>query len=161
MAWTPPRTDWANGELVTAADLNAIGENLAALQSLTALENRPIAAGITTRWIESRSRVFVDVDSSAFNLTITTSGGDVLVTFSGSVDHDAAAKGYYDVEVDGTRIGGSSGIRQDKEIDQVVLMFTHLIQDLGAGAHTFKLQWKTNTGVLQMAPYSQFWVREI
>ncbi len=28
MPWTPPKTNWTNGELVTADDLNAMGENL-------------------------------------------------------------------------------------------------------------------------------------
>ncbi len=32
MAWTTPKTDWSNGELVTADDMNAIGENLASLK---------------------------------------------------------------------------------------------------------------------------------
>lgn len=155
MAWATPKIDWSNGELVTATDLNAIGENLAGLQ------NRATAVGITTRWIESRTTTFADVDSDNFNLTITTMGGDVLVAFSGSVDHDEDARGYYDIEVDGTRLGASSGIRQDKKIDQVVVTFTHLIQGLDAGSHTFKLQWRTNTGELEMAPYSQFWVREL
>ncbi|MCY4020248.1 MAG: hypothetical protein OXG39_12650 [Chloroflexi bacterium] len=34
MAWTTPKTDWNTGELVTAADMNAIGENFAALKNL-------------------------------------------------------------------------------------------------------------------------------
>ena len=33
MAWTTPKTDWAVGELVTAEDMNTLGENLAALKS--------------------------------------------------------------------------------------------------------------------------------
>ena len=32
MAWTTPKTDWAVGELVTAEDMNTLGENLAALK---------------------------------------------------------------------------------------------------------------------------------
>lgn len=34
MAWTIPKTDWNNGDLVTADDMNAIGENLAAVRNL-------------------------------------------------------------------------------------------------------------------------------
>ena len=34
MAWTTPKTDWAAGELVTTEDLNAIGENLAAVDGV-------------------------------------------------------------------------------------------------------------------------------
>ena len=36
MAWTTPKTDWTTGELVTAADMNAVGENLAADKHLQA-----------------------------------------------------------------------------------------------------------------------------
>ena len=32
MAWTTPKTDWTTGELVSAEDMNAVGENLAALK---------------------------------------------------------------------------------------------------------------------------------
>ena len=41
MVWTTPKTDWATGELVTAADMNAVGENLAALAA-------PVSAGFRT-----------------------------------------------------------------------------------------------------------------
>ena len=32
MAWTTPKSDWTDGDLVTADDMNAIGENLASLK---------------------------------------------------------------------------------------------------------------------------------
>ena len=157
MAWTTPKTDWATGELVTAEDMNAVGENLAQLGNVRSA----VAVYTTTERISTASRTFVDVDSINLNLTITTTGGDVLVQFSGSVDHDHSALGYYDVEVDGARLGGANGIRTDKYVDGVVVTFSHLIQDLSAGSHTFKLQWRTNTGRLHIEPHSQFWVREI
>ena len=37
MAWATPKTDWAAGELVTTEDLNAIGENLAAVDGVFSL----------------------------------------------------------------------------------------------------------------------------
>lgn len=155
MAWTTPKTNWATGELVAASDMNAIGENLALLGNLQK------AVGTTTARISSTSKIFVDVDSSNLNLTITTSGRDVLVQFSGTVNHDGGAKGRYDVEVDGTRLGGVDGLRWDTEHNGMVLTFSHLVQNLSAGSHTFKLQWRTHGGTLNIYPYSQFWVREI
>lgn len=157
MAWTTPKTDWATGELVTAADMNVLGENLAALRRLST----EIAICTTTERIMSSSHSFVDVDADNLNLTLTTSGGIALVQFSGTINHDTGARSWFDVEVDGVRQGGSDGIWINYGFDIVSLNFTHLIQNLSPGSHTFKLQWKTNTGRLNMEPYSQFWVREI
>ena len=50
------------------------------------------------------------------------------------------ALGRIDVEVDGSRIGDSeNGIWRSHDDDRFV-SFTHLVQDLSAGSHTFKLQ---------------------
>ena len=157
MAWTIPKTNWATGELVTAEDMNAVGENLAELGNLRST----VAVYTTTERITSTPRDFVDVDADKLNLTLTTSGGDVLVQFSGTVNHDSSARSWFDVEVDGERQGGNDGIWMNFGLDFISLNFTYLIQNLSAGAHTFKLQWKSNTGRLNMEPHSQFWVREI
>ena len=71
MAWTTPKTDWATGELVTAADMNAVGENLAVLGNppKPATLERPVSSTKGSR------NDFVDVDSDNLNLTITTTGG--------------------------------------------------------------------------------------
>ena len=103
MAWTTPKTDWATGELVTAEDMNAVGENLAALKNLST------AVYTTTENIQLTSRDFADVDSDNLNLTITTGGGDVLVHFHGPV-YVPRISAYFDVEVDGTRQGGDAGL---------------------------------------------------
>ena len=85
MAWTTPKTDWTTGELVAAEDMNAIGENLAALRTLA------IAAYTTTAHIafpsSGNGSAFADIDSDNLNLTLSTSGGDVLVHFYGSMKH--------------------------------------------------------------------------
>ena len=44
MAWTTPKNDWAAGELVTAEDMNSVGENLAALR----FSSSAVAAYTTT-----------------------------------------------------------------------------------------------------------------
>jgi len=162
MAWTTPKTDWTTGELVSASDMNAIGENLAALRSLSATA----AVYTTTRGIEINSNTFVDVDRDNLNLTVTTAGGDVLVHFHGSVHLNRAEGVYFDVDVDGSRQGGSDGILRSyfnayqSGDTYEALSFTRLIQNLSAGSHTFKLQWKTR-GTVPLRPGAQFWVREI
>jgi len=71
MARTTPKTDWETGELVAASDMNAIGENLAALDNV----RETVATYKTSAEIGDTSRTFVDVDSSNLNLSITAAGG--------------------------------------------------------------------------------------
>ena len=151
MAWTTPKTDWETGELVAASDMNEIGENLATLkQPATAVYT-------TTENITDRSRnSFADVDSN-FNLTLITTGGDVMVHFHGSLSYGDRK---FDVEVDGSRIGDSNhGLWSTHPHDYQVSL-THLIQGLSAGSHTFKLQSKGGDS-RTLRTGTQFWVREI
>ena len=159
MAWTIPKTDWNNGELVSADDMNAIGENLAALKRPSAA----FAAGATKTDITANAGDFRDVDSDNLNLTITSTGGQVLAHFHGLVWRPYDKGGYYDIEVDGTRQGDTYGIlrtfaQHGGGYDN--LGYTHLIQNLSAGPHTFKFQWKV-VKTLQLKAGAQFWVREI
>ena len=163
MAWTTPKTDWAIGELVTAADMNAIGENLRILRS------RESAAYTTPSNISARSNAFSDVDDENLNLTITTTGGDVLVHFSGWASRTGSNSrdhaGYYDVAVDENRLGDNDGIlRVGLESGRKFVSFTHLLQDLSAGSHTFTLQWKNDVqhhNYHNLQAGAQFWVREV
>ena len=160
MAWTTPKTNWATGELVTAEDMNAVGENLAALK------NRQKNAVVTVADLQATSRSFVDVDSDNLSLEISVAGGDVLVHFHGSIRCERARAAYIDLEVDGTRQGGDDGIVRSRNwISQNgylhdSMSFTRLIQGLNAGSHTFKLKWKTE-GLITLYAGAQFWVREI
>jgi len=152
MAWTTPKTDWATGELVSASDLNAVNENLAALK------NPATVVYTSTEDIAVPNHsTFTDIDSNKFNLTITTTGGDVLVNFDGAATtHDFRI----DVEVDGTRQGDVEyGLRRGGSYaHNEFVSFTRLVQNLSAGSHTFKLQGKFNTTLRAGA---QFWVREV
>ena len=152
MAWTTPKTDWETGELVAASDMNAVGENLAALKA-------PATAVYTSTEdiaVPNHS-TFTDIDSNKFNLTITTTGGDVLVNFDGA---STANDFHIDVEVDGTRQGDvNHGLRRGGAYaHNEFVSFTRLIQNLSAGSHTFKLQGKRDTTLRAGA---QFWVREV
>ena len=150
MTWTTPKTDWATGELVTAEDMNAIGENLADLKT-------PVAtAYVTTAATHiANSSDFADIGSN-FNLTIDTAGGDVLVHFHASINE---AWIMLDVEVDGVRHGdATTGIRSGG-VSREFVSFTRLIQGLSPGTHTFKLQARNAPATIQ--PGAQFWVREL
>ena len=152
MAWTTPKTDWATGELVSADDLNAIGENLALLR------NPPTALGTLPVRVETGSAVYIDVHSN-FNLELTTTGGDVLAVFSGTVDHDSTrdARAQFAIEVDGVLQGDWS----DEAINKVGTTFAFLVQNVSPGTHTFKLKWRAYNRDIQVGAQAQFWVREI
>ncbi len=161
MAWTTPKTDWETGELIAASDMNEVGENLATLK------NPATAIYTTTEEIRVIGNEFSDLDSTNLNLTITTTGGDVLVHFDGAMTRNVSvSRCHFDIDVDGTRQGGDDGLTH---IDlhhgdrRHSLSFDRLIQGLSAGSHTFKIQWKGNHAGrgLILYPDAQFWVREI
>ncbi|MCY4020246.1 MAG: hypothetical protein OXG39_12640 [Chloroflexi bacterium] len=159
MAWTTPKTDWSTGELVAAADLNAIGANL------VALKNPAKAVYTTTAEIIGRTETFADVDSN-MRLALATTGGDVLVHFHGSMENVDPYNTmlYCDIDIDGTRQGAEFGIsRAHIDAHDKAVSFTHLIRNLSAGSHNFKLQWKIEkqTVGVRLFAGAQFWVREI
>lgn len=158
MAWTTPKTNWTTGELVTAQDMNAVGANLAVLK------DPATALYVTSADAYAAIATFADIDSTNLSLEITTAGGDVLVHFCGVMKGKYSSIDIYlDIDVDGNRLGGDKGIlavwmpRQHQ-----VVSFSRLIQNLSAGSHTFKLQWKNDglNGTYLIAG-AQFWVREI
>lgn len=152
MAWTTPKTDWATGELVSASDMNAVNENVAALK------NPATAVYTLTEDMAFPNRSdFTDIDSNKFNLTITTTGGDVMVHFHGVTTRPDFK---IDVEIDGTRQGHADhGLRHGGgHADNELMCFTRLVQNLSAGSHTFKLQGRWDTTLRAGA---QFWVREV
>lgn len=172
MAYTSPRT-WVAGETVTAALLNThLRDNLIALKDPpTDSYNVNEASDYNTT-----STTFVDIDATDLALTITTTGGDVLVGFSGSIEENTGALEfvYLDVAVDGTRRGGDDGILMignTVSTEPQVMSFVYLVTGLSAGSHTFKLQWKVSAGgdatmwagagTSEKDVHPQFWAREV
>lgn len=127
------------------------------------------------------STTFVDIDATNLSLTITTDGGDVLVGFYGNVAQTsgALARLYFDLDVDGARFGGDDGMvaivttSNDAASDaHRPVSFVALLDNLSAGSHTFKLQWKVELGTAPYTLYAasgtsplnthgQFWVKEL
>jgi hypothetical protein len=172
MSWTQPKT-WTNEPLV-AGDLNThLRDNLEALKE-------PPSASYTLNEsadYSTTSTSFGNVDGTKLSLTITTSGGDVLVAFHGYVRAGTNADQLYlDVEMDGARLGGDDGIiaanraASGSNPTRGAIGFVRLITDLAAGSHTFKLQWKVSGGTGELYAgagtsgvdlHPQFWVREV
>ncbi|MCY4021347.1 MAG: hypothetical protein OXG39_18210 [Chloroflexi bacterium] len=162
MAWTTPKIDWNNGELVTADDMNEIGGLLKKLMAPLA-----VASYTTPSDIVATPRDWSDIDSDNLNFTLDTTGGDVLAHFQGVI-HDETHRGHtvgFNLEVDGVRQRGSNGIVSaglDNDRQNVPIAFTELIRNLSAGTHTFKFQWRSNQErAVRLKKGAQFWVREI
>lgn len=165
MAWTQPKT-WTS-EPLTSGDLNThLRDNMEALKDPP---GDSYVADESTNY-STTSTSFVDVDSTNLSFTITTNGGDVL--FHGHWTASLTAGfAFYDIEVDGVRVGGDDGIvRHSTGSGSETLSFTRLITGLSAGSHTFKMQWRTTSGTITMYAgagtsnndvHPQFWVREV
>lgn len=158
MARTTPKTDWSTGDLVAAGDMNAIGENLAALQ------DPPTASYTLAARIEaSTGGIYGDVGGTDFTLTLTTTGGDVMVHFDGVLQRYSSrdTDNCFDVAVDEVRQGGDDGlVRSRVQGARINVSFTRVIQNLSAGVHTFALKVK-NWERIYIYPGAQLWVREI
>lgn len=144
--WTTPRADWQVNEVVDATDMNAIGENLTALKSPPSVQvNLNESADYTTS-----ATTFVDVDASRLSATLTTNGGDLLVTFCGTLYTSSATSINigFDIAVDGIRHAGDDGamLVTVNNVFAANASFVVWIPNLAAGSHTVKLQWKTNSG---------------
>lgn len=138
MAYTTPRT-WTE-ELVTASLLNEqLRDNMVALKDPpTDAHDINEGADYTTS-----ANTWADIDSTDLSSTITTTGGDVLLWFVGTVNV-TSGRGHFDFTVDGTRVGGDDGLVRTPGASVVAIVpLIYLVRDLAAGQHTFRVQWKS------------------
>ncbi len=170
MAWTAPKT-WSVGETLTSSDMNTqIRDNMVALKEPpTDLYEVNEGSDYTTAQTS-----FVDVDATNLKLTITTTGGDVLIGFYGMFSFAAIINTVFlNVTKDGTVIVADDGIQavQVRHVDhRPAVSFCYLLTSLGAGTYEFRLQWKVTgstvtlyagAGTANADIHPQFWVREI
>ena len=135
---------WAS-VLVTVAQFNEqIRDNMLALKDPPFdVVNVNEGADYTTT-----STSFVSIDDAGdpdFSLAITTGGGDVLVSFCGTLTNNSGIN-YLDFTVDGTRFGLDDGIVRMQGAVANAVAFSVWVEGLAAGAHTFVLQWKVSAG---------------
>lgn len=169
MAWTTPKT-WSS-EPLTSIDLNTyVRDNQNHLKDrLDSSVSRVISGA---QLLSTTANAFVDVDANKLALTLTTHGGDVLLGFTGTVQHNiSSATTSFNVavnEVDYIGDDGVIGIVNAGTRDTVKnkpISFVMLITGLGAGSHSFKLRWKTSIGNTAsmdvVALHPQFWAKEI
>lgn len=170
MAWTAPTTQ-TTGTLITASVWNTdLTDNLAELKDPPS-DNYELNEGSN---YTTSSTTFVDIDGTNLALTLTTNGGDVMVSFHGSILVTGAYLAYLDVDVDGARDAGDDGMLLYELFNARAkpMVFTRLITGLAAGSHTFTLQWKVSSGAAVATLYAgagtanydvhpQFWAREV
>jgi len=148
MSWTEPRT-WAVGEIVTSNLLNEqLRDNLTVLKSTNSTQyTLDESVDYTTN-----STSFVDVDATKLSLSLTTTGGDVLVGFMGLVKNSSNYWMWFDLDVDGNPYAGDDGITgiYSQASENKPVGFTVLLTDLSAGNHTIKLQWKAQNGTVTL-----------
>lgn len=179
MAWTAPTTR-STGELITASIWNTdLVDNLVMLKDPPS-ENYEADEGSD---YTTTSTSFTDVDAGTgantkFRRDITTFGGDVMVSFHGSLTANGGAstnRVWFDVSLDGSQVGGDGGFLAIHAFStlavKIPFSFVRLITGLAAASHTFKLQWKVTSGVTATLDagagtangdiHPQFWVREV
>lgn len=147
MTWTTPKT-WTT-EPLTSLDMNThIRDNLNALKSPPTVDATPNANNSIT------ATTFVDVPNTT--LTLTTTGGDIVVGWTGIFLADVGGSITAAVRFDGTdyTIGLSSAG------GFVPMCGTRLFRTVGAGTHTITLRVRVTSGTGQIQVY-QVWAREI
>jgi hypothetical protein len=158
MAWTAPKT-WTT-EPLTSTDLNThLRDNLNALKEPPTDTHKVDQVGNYTNALSG----WRDVDATDFALTLTTTGGDVLVGLTANAQNSSGTI-LFDVEVDGVRWAGDDGLVYVASGGAVPLTINLLVTGLNAGAHTIKLVWSRSAGTANLfagSIHGQFWAREV
>lgn len=170
MTWNAP-TSRSTGELITAAIWNAdIVDNLLALKSPPGTN---YVADESSNYTTT-STSFTEVDATNLALTMTTTGGAVFVGFHGVLTvstHPMTV--FFNVDQDGSPVAADDGIMLITSFTTGTVhpvSFVRQISAPAAGSHTYKLQWKVNTGTGTLYAgagtstrdlHPQFWVREL
>lgn len=169
-AYSEPSTI-STGTLVAAADWNELVNDIIALKDPPS-DNYEADEGAD--WTTTNT-TFGDIDDtgSEFTLSITTTGGDVMVGLVGSAEMSTSAQHVsFNLDVDGSPEAADDGLFGSTGPSAVPfnVSFTYLVTGLTAGAHTIKLQWKvsggtatfyTGAGTTDLDYHPQFWVREV
>jgi hypothetical protein len=122
------------------------------------------------------STTLVAVDTTNLRVSLTTTGGTVELFFEGKIDHSATAAIGFDFHIDGTtwhynNLGFYAGaIETAAGTPSRMTNLSAMIDGLSAGAHTFDLGWRTNSGTATLNSNTGatltsvpviFWGREI
>ncbi len=175
MSFTTPKT-YATGESLTAAELNQYQRD-----NIVALKDPPTDSHIVNEGSDytTTSTSFVVIDSTDLSLQITTTGGDVVIAFNGTVRQaTSGATVHFEVfkDTDGggfVAIAGEDGMALTQATTtnaNNTVAINWLLTGLAAGIHTFRLYWKVSAGTATLWAgtgsgdkdiHTNFWIREI
>jgi hypothetical protein len=144
MVWTTPAT-WSTGETVTAAKMNLhIRDNLNALFTPN-YGNGDYTSGANNT---TTSTSFAVVDATNITFNVTSAGGMYWLGFSGQVfGSTGAVIPYFDIAVDGTRIGDATIGLARGSLGTGATAFTVIAPTvLSAGTRTITLHWRVSSG---------------
>ena len=163
MPWTTPKT-WIS-EVLTSDDMNTyLSDNTQYLYdeiTYSPAEYTYTRSGAVNYTTTSES--LVDIDDPNMVATITTDGGDVRVTFAGTIFRTGgtAMNAFIAVLYD-----GNPYIPIQVELDTTDnVSFSYVFNNVSAGSHTFRMRWRRQiggTGTLKLyGQYAHFSVREL
>lgn len=171
MAWGTVAA-FTDSEVVTHTKMNQLCSNIDYLRNANkATTFLGLGPELTTT-----STSFVSMGAN-FEKTITCTGRPLLVLLQGSVRVTGAAAelGRFDIEVDGSRIGGTtaglSTVGRQAFAGSVVAVTPYLasigaiITGLSAASHTIKMMWNVDSGGTLRIGYGnaaiRFYVKEL
>lgn len=158
MAWTTPKT-WSS-EPLTSTDLNTyIRDNQTYLKERVDAEAKQYIR-TSGDYTTTSGGAMVDMDTTNMNLTITTTGGDVQITFAGYGSNSNTAIIVIGFRVDDTTDYEIVTEEISNSNEEANLSSTYILTGLSAGSHSFKMRWRCNGGTMY-AGSMLFDVREI
>ena len=162
MAWTTPKT-WVS-EVLTSNDMNTyLSDNTQYLyDQLTAglAEYTYTRAGAVD--YSTTSTTAVDIDATNMVATLTTSGGDLLVNFTGSIYRGGGTA--QDIAVAVLLDGTTYQLYQRLDAGSFNVSFTRVFNGVSAGSHTLRMRWRltvSGTTMTLNGLHSHFSIREL
>lgn len=147
--WTTPIT-WNVDQLVTNTDLNEqLRDNL---DYLLSPNHERILRDNSGTYSLTNVTTFQDIDATNLSIDLETHGGPVWVHFQAiAYTSGTAVLGYFDIAVDGTRIGtaftlGLATVNSSDGNERRPTSISLLLTGLSAGTHTIRPQWRTGSG---------------
>lgn len=162
--FTSPAT-YTVAETMTAAKMNLIRDNIEYLHTPNGSQV-DLTANYTTT-----SATFVDF-SPSISITLTTTGAPLYIGFDANFDISVGTAGntpiHVQLVIDGVAVGDASNgiakIMLDDFDHENRISFVRRRTGVSAGAHTVKLQWRSNGGntvrLVGANIDGQFWVSE-
>ena len=153
MAWTAPKTDFAPGDILNAAQMNDIGENLVVLR---APNLNQVTVDVNTASRSTNS--FADITGMSVSITPSTATSKVLVTVSAAFGTTAGGVGAVNLVRGSTDIAIGTGAANNctflvypaANTELTTFNLAFLDSPATVLATTYKLQWNALAGTIYL-----------